>query len=399
MKVFVLASRIPFPLEKGDKLRLHHQLKHLSATHEVTLCCLSEHNLTPEQHEALLPLVKEIHVVRLSWVRRMWRMAWSWALRLPFQVVWFTESKAKTHVQKLIRDAQPDVIYCQLVRCAEYVKDLHDIPKVLDYMDALSAGMHRRSHTKATIHQRGMQWLLRTEGTRLARYESRVFDYFDACTIISQNDRLLIQHRERDRIHLIPNGVDLDAFSPTIPVAIREDCPKVILFTGNMSYPPNVDAAHHFVEDILPLVSHPNVNVILAGAEPKPSLKALASDRVTVTGWVDDIAAEYRGATLFVAPLRIGTGLQNKVLEAMATELPCVLSPHAFAPLNLPSTGHALVCDSAQAFARAIDDLLNNPSQALDMAQRAKASIESQFTWEAHSASLSQLMDDVGCMK
>ena len=70
-------------------------------------------------------------MVRLSWVRRMWRMAWSWALRLPFQVVWFTESKAKTHVQKLIRDAQPDVIYCQLVRCAEYVKDLHDIPKVL----------------------------------------------------------------------------------------------------------------------------------------------------------------------------------------------------------------------------------------------------------------------------
>jgi len=399
MNIFVLTSRIPFPLEKGDKLRLHHQLKHLSAAHEITLCCLSENKLTKEQREALQPLVKEIQVVHLSWARRFWRMAWSWMSKLPFQVVWFTEAKAKRHIQRLIRAEQPDVIYCQLIRCAEYVKDLHEWPKVLDYMDALSAGMHRRSHTKSSLHQRAIQWLLRTEGTRLARYEARVFDYFDACSIISQNDRLLIQHRDRDRIHLIPNGVDLEAFAPLPSAPATEKDAPVILFTGNMSYPPNVDAAHHLVEDILPLMSHPTVRVVLAGAEPKPSVKALANDRVTVTGWVDNIVEAYQSATLFVAPLRIGTGLQNKVLEAMATELPCVLSPHAFAPLNLPSTGHAVVCDSAQAFATAIDDLLNNPKQAADMAQRARMSIESQFTWQAHSEALAQLLDDVRCMK
>jgi glycosyltransferase involved in cell wall biosynthesis len=326
-------------------------------------------------------------------------MAWSWASRLPFQVVWFTERKAKRHIRELIQAHHPDVIYCQLVRCAEYVKDLHELPKVLDYMDALSAGMHRRSHTKSSLHQRATQWLFRTEGTRLARYESRVFDYFDACTIISKNDRLLIQHRDRDRIALIPNGVDLQQFAPkTLSKAASTNDP-VILFTGNMSYPPNVDAAQHLVEDILPLVSHPTVRVVLAGAEPKPSLKALANDRVTVTGWVDDIVEVYQQATLFVAPLRIGTGLQNKVLEAMATELPCVLSPHAFAPLNLPSTDHAVVCDSAQSFATAIDDLLNAPQKATHMAQRARTSIEAQFTWQAHSESLAQLLSEVGCMK
>ena len=399
MKVFVLTSRIPFPLEKGDKLRLHHQLKHLGETHEVTLCCLSDSGLTEEQHGALRPMVKEIHVVRLSLMRRIWRMAWSWASRLPFQVVWFTERKAKRHIRELIQAHQPDVIYCQLVRCAEYVKDLHELPKVLDYMDALSAGMHRRSHTKSSLHQRATQWLFRTEGTRLARYESRVFDYFDACTIISQNDRLLIQHRDRDRIELIPNGVDLEAFAPKTLSKVASTNAPVILFTGNMSYPPNVDAAQHLVEDILPLVSHPTVRVVLAGAEPKPNLKALASDRVTVTGWVDDIVEVYQQATLFVAPLRIGTGLQNKVLEAMATELPCVLSPHAFAPLNLPSTDHAVVCDSAQSFATAIDDLLNAPQKATHMAQRARTSIEAQFTWQVHSESLAQLLSEVGCMK
>ena len=139
--------------------------------------------------------------------------------------------------------------------------------------------------------------------------------------------------------------------------------------------------------------------MVLAGAEPKPSVKALASDRVKVTGWVDNIVEAYQRATLFVAPLRIGTGLQNKVLEAMATELPCVLSPHAFAPLNLPSSGHAVVCENAQSFAKAIDDLLDNGQQATHMAQRARVSIEAQFSWQVHSEALTKLLCDVARMK
>ncbi|MDP7435822.1 MAG: glycosyltransferase, partial [Flavobacteriales bacterium] len=324
MKVLVMSSRIPFPLEKGDKLRLFHQLKHLSKEHEVILCCLSSKDASLEQKEALSPWVHELHVYRLSWMRRLWRMAWAWASDKPFQVVWFTEPRVQRQIRDLSVRCAPDVIYGQLVRCAEYVKDLHEVPKVLDYMDALSAGMHRRANNETRLFMKAYQWLLRTEGTRLARYESRVLDYFDGATIISRNDRLLIPHGDRDRIQLVPNGVDLSTFSPA------ESAPEgdpVLLFTGNMSYAPNVDAAHHLVEHILPLVKHPHVRVVLAGAQPKASVQALASNRVTVTGWVDDIAAEYRAATLFVAPLRIGTGLQNKVLEAMAAEVPCVLSP------------------------------------------------------------------------
>ena len=391
MKVFVLASRIPFPLEKGDKLRLHHQLKHLANEHDVTLCCLSENALSKDQEAALRPMVNQLHVVRTSWIRRLWRMAWSWASKLPFQVVWFNDRVAKREVHRLIETCQPDVIYCQLVRCAEYVKDLHEVPKVLDYMDALSAGMHRRAHTHLSWIQRGHQWLLRAEGTRLARYESRVFDYFDACSIISQNDRLLIPHRDRDRIHLVPNGVDLEMFAPAGDLQKPNDY-AILLFTGNMSYPPNVDAAHYLVEDILPLVKNPNVHVVLAGAEPKASIRALASNNVTVTGWVDDITAEYQRAHLFVAPLRIGTGLQNKVLEAMASELPCILSPHAFAPLNMPSSGHAEVCSDAQSFANAIDNLLSASPEAFEMAKRARKSIESQFTWKSHASKLSEIL-------
>jgi polysaccharide biosynthesis protein PslH len=392
MKILVLSSRIPFPLEKGDKLRLHHQLRHLSENHEVVLCCLSSSAATLEQRQALDPWMKEFHVLQLSLLGRLWRMAWAWASRLPFQVVWFTERRAKNRFRKLVSSHKPDVIFCQLVRCAEYVKDLHEVPKVLDFMDALSAGMHRRSHSE----QRRWSWLLRglmrTEGTRLARYESRIVDYFDASTIISRNDRLLIPHRDRDHIRIVPNGVDFSAFTPA---QVRPEHPPVLLFTGNMSYAPNVDAAHFLAEEILPLVTHPEVRVVLAGAEPKASVQGLASERVTVTGWVDDIAEEYRKATLFVAPLRMGTGLQNKVLEAMSAELPCVLSPHAFAPLGLPSEGHARVCHDAPSFARAIDDLLARPEEATRLGKQAQEQVVANFSWKRHAAGLEQLLVDV----
>ena len=392
MKLFVISSRVPYPLQKGDKLRLYHQLKHLSEEHEVILCCLSSAKLTAEQREALSHFVTELHVLKLSWFRRLWRMAWSWASDWPFQVTWFTEKRIQNQVQELVAKHAPQAIYCQLVRCAEYVKDIHEVPKVLDYMDALSAGMHRRANSEMRLLMKPFQLVLRTEGTRLARYESRVFDYFDAATIISRNDRLLIPHRDRDRIEIVPNGVDLSAFTPANPGTQND---PIVLFTGNMSYAPNVDAAHHLVKDILPQIKHPRVRVILAGAEPKASVKALASDRVTVTGWVDDIATQYRKATLFMAPLRIGTGLQNKVLEAMAAEIPCILSPHAFTPLNLPSTGHAVVCQNAEAFASAVDDLLASPEQSKEMAKRAKKSIEGQFSWDTHGTTVSRLLRQV----
>jgi glycosyltransferase involved in cell wall biosynthesis len=319
-------------------------------------------------------------------------MAWAWTSDLPFQVVWFTERRAQREVRLLLENTSPDVVYCQLVRCTEYVKDIHHLPKVLDYMDALSAGMHRRAQSDSNGWLRPLRWLFRSEGTRLARYESRVFDYFDAHTIISRNDRLLIPHRDRDHIELVPNGVDLSAFSPA---AEAPSAAPVLLFTGNMSYAPNVDAAQHLVKDILPRIQHPNVRVVLAGANPKPSIKALAGDRVTVTGWVDDIAQEYREAALFVAPLRIGTGLQNKVLEAMACELPCVLSPHAFAPLNLPSAGHAAVCHDAAEFAATVDELLAAPNQAKSMARAARDVIQTSFAWKTHATTLTNLLSRV----
>lgn len=392
MKILVLASRIPFPLEKGDKLRLYHQLKHLAPNHDITLCCLADKPIDEDQAQALSPMVTALHVLSISTSWRWLRMLGSWLSPLPFQVTWFTDRKAQDALETILKEVEPDVVFCQLVRGAEYIKDFHEVPKVLDYMDALSAGMHRRSHMAKGFLGQLKRWAMRTEGNRLARYEARVFEYFDRHIIISRNDRLLIPHRDRDAVNIVPNGVDLQTFAPSSS-PVDSDIPT-LLFTGNMAYEPNVDAAEHLVKDILPLVQTRPIRVVLAGAEPKTRVLDLASPEVEVTGWVDDIAAEYRRATLFVAPLRLGTGLQNKVLEAMSSEVPCVLSPHAFSPLEMPSEGHAVVCGDMQSFATAIDKLLSDPAHQRQMAQQAKAQIQKNFSWESHVAGLEQILKE-----
>ena len=281
---------------------------------------------------------------------------------------------------------QPDVLYCQLVRCAEYVKDLHHVPKVLDYMDALSAGMHRRAHSETRLGLRALRWLFRSEGTRLARYESRIFDYFDATTIISRNDRLLIPHRDRDRIELVPNGVVGRVLSPQE----RPAHDPVVLFTGNMSYA-NVDGPPSWWTTSYPLIQHPTVRIVLAGAQPKASVKALRPTASPSLDELDDIAEVYRSATLFVAPLRVERDFKTEVLEAMASEVPCVLSPP---PLPAQSAEFR-ACDRvprAASFADAIDRMLGEPEANLAMAKRTKQAMEAQFSWETHGTTLADIL-------
>ena len=195
MKILVMSSRIPFPLEKGDKLRLFHQLKHLSEEHEVILCCLSSQDATPEQRQPIMDY--EMHVFRLSWVRRLWRGCMS-----DSPSKWFGFGASRSTSDSRPRGQAHARRHLWTVGALCRIRQGQRGPKALDYMDALSAGMHRRANNETRLDDP-------TNGCcepkhASARYESRVFDYFDGACIISRNDRLLIPHGDRDRIELVP---------------------------------------------------------------------------------------------------------------------------------------------------------------------------------------------------
>lgn len=388
MKIFVLLPRIPYPLEKGDKLRAFNQIKQLAKNNEVVLCALNDKNIDEQKaFQALQPYCSSINFIKLSKPRILFGMVRAFLKGLPMQCGYFYNRKAAKKVDALIEKHQPDILYGQLVRVAEYIRH-KSIPKAIDYQDVFSYGMKRRRDIASWITRP----VFNMEYQRLCRYEAKVFDEFDLKTIISKPDRDLIPHPKKDEILIIPNGVDHEFFKPQ-----QQEKRYDIVFTGNMSYAPNVNAVDYLANEILPLVwkQVPEAKMYIAGATPDPKVRKAASDRIIISGWLDDIRNAYAQSRVFIAPMRIGTGLQNKLLEAMSMGLPAITTPLANASLGAKPDEEILVGSNAEELARHIITLLTNTDKASQIAQAGFDFTNRVYDWgkttEKLEASMSSL--------
>lgn len=387
MKIFVILSRFPYPLEKGDKLRAYHQLVELAKNHEVILCALSDQKVEDSWKEILEKKGIVTHVFQLKKPLLYWNTLKQILTNKPYQTGYFFQRGIQTKILRLLEKEAPDHIYCQLIRTTEYVKNIHHIPKTLDYMDALSKGMYRRAEIASGVKKK----LFRIEGKRLAEYENRIFDYFNHHTIISKQDRSFISHPQRDQIVIIENGIGEEFSNYPANNSPQYD----LVFTGNMNYSPNVESATFLAEEVYPLLKadFPNLTLLLSGADPNQRVKELAiKDKITVTGWIDDIRTSYAAGKLFVAPLQIGTGLQNKLLEAMAMGRPSITTPLANNALNAVHNETILIASNATEFAEAIRTLLTDPELYDRLAENGKTFVLKTFSWPHAVERLVQLM-------
>ncbi|TGE24564.1 glycosyltransferase [Hymenobacter aquaticus] len=389
MKLLVLLSRFPYPLDKGDKLRAFHQLRYLARHHDICLLALTDEPVDEAAYAAVRPLCRGgLHVHPLRKPGIVANMTRALATGLPFQVGYFYDGAAQRRLDQLLRDFQPQHVYCQLIRMAEYLRPhVGKYAMTLDYMDVFSAGMQRRA-TQAPAWQRPV---ISLEARRLLRYEADVFGWFRHHTIISDQDRQLINHPRRQQIHVVLNGIDTDFFQPTDTAKTYE-----LVFCGNMSYHPNVDAAEFLALEILPLVrqTHPQARLLIAGTTPAARVLALASEAVVISGWLPDIREAYASARVFVAPMRVGTGLQNKLLEAMAMRLPCLTTPLANNALRGVPGQDLLVGESAPELAAGISRLLAEPGAADALAGRGLEFVRAHYNWAAATGKLEALFGE-----
>jgi sugar transferase (PEP-CTERM/EpsH1 system associated) len=386
MKVLVILSRVPYPLEKGDKLRAYHQIRELSKKHQVILLALNDQALDPDALPELKKYCQSISIVPFSKLTIIKNLMRAFFTGMPMQVGYFTFAQAQRKVDELVRKHQPAHIYCQLIRTAEYGRRYPQIPKTLDYMDVFSKGMQRRMSTDP-FYMRPLLWM---EYRRLKRYERKVFALFNNKTIISEQDRELIPHEQRHTISVVPNGVDTSFFKP---LGRRKEFE--VLFNGNMSYPPNVESAEFLVEKIMPYVwkKIPAARVLISGANPAKRVQELASDRVVVSGWVDDIRENFAKSRMLVAPMQISIGLQNKLLEAMAMNIPCITSVLANNALGARPGEQVLVAEKPEDYAKHIIALLENEASAARLAQSGMKFAISNFNWQAATARLEALIN------
>lgn len=388
MRIFVLLSRVPYPLEKGDKLRAFHQIRELSKNNEIILCAINPISDLDEQKafSELRPYCLSVNFLKLPLLPRLWNMFMAFLTNKPIQVGYFYNGNVAYKVKKLIDQYKPDHIYCQFIRTAEYVKDI-DIKKTLDFQDVLSHGMKRRMKSASAIKAP----IYKMEYNRLKRYENLAFDYFDNLTIISIPDKKLIQHPDKGKIEVIANGVDHDFFKP-MPKRKAYD----VVFTGNMAYPPNVDAACFLVNEIMPLVwkKYPDTKVLLAGASPTRKVCSLHSDKVTVSGWMDDIRDSYASSRIFIAPMRIGTGLQNKLLEAMSMMIPTITTPLANDALNAENNKEILIGETPKELSDNIISLLTNSALHEQISKAGYNFVHCNHSWENATKKLDDIINN-----
>jgi polysaccharide biosynthesis protein PslH len=396
MKIAVLASRFPYPIEKGDKLRLFHQLRVLSQQHEIVLIALAEDPPSADDLAAIAGAgCTKVYVLPLSKVQIVQNLMASVLRGLPLQVGYFYNKDLDAQIQTILEAEKPDKIYCQLIRMALYAQH-SKLPVTLDYMDNFSINTARRAEQSSIF----TRWLWAHEARLTADFEAQAFHWFAHTTIISAQDRDLLPFGKRNEVAVIPNGVDTAFFSPDFtPVLSPNTSPKTaetynFAFVGNMGYKPNVEAAKFLVEHIMPLVwrQNPNASLLIAGARPTPEVQRLQSERVHISGWIDDIREAYSQAKCLVAPLFIGSGQQNKILESMAMGVPCITTTLVNNAIKAKNNHEILLADDANAFAVQMLTLLADTDLHQKISENGLQFVQKTYSWEFYGKELGQLL-------
>jgi len=378
MKVLYLSARFPWPPHRGDRLTGYHLIRALSREHDVTLASFVDSPNVNDGMRELSALCRSVRTVQLARARS-WIQAWAGLLnREPSQVSFYRSAAMQRLVHELVAAERPDVVFVQLFRMAQFVRDVDHPRKVLFYADSLALSLQRSLPYQPWYRGHAVEW----ERRRVAAYEQRVAPEFAERWVLSEVDRQDLEARGCPPVAVIQHGVDERLFA--LPIAPRTE-PRVT-FLGNLSVPHNVDAAVYLAREIWPRIRalRPDATLELAGADPVPAVRSLGSiEGVRVTGPLPSLIPVWERSGASRTPLRYSTGIQNKVLEAMAAGVPVVTTPQAAEAIGARDRVEVRVGADPQTLAAAAAEALQGGSEALERVERARELVRSRFTWSA----------------
>ena len=396
MKILLLTYRLPTDLCGGDKSTIHHMLKFLSQRHQVVLLSLIHSPEQRKQTDLVAPFCERVELIHLP----RWRSYLNCSLAMlsgsPFQVAYFRCTAFRRRLQQLLATENFDVLYGYHLRSAQYLQvpqpRLSTPPlRVLDLKPVQSLNLRRmKEHFRSPVKR----LLYQEECRRVVKYEPHVVESLDRCFIISETDRQALDpNSQLSNVTINPHGIDTKKFCPQ-PSSHKH--PSSIVFCGKMDYDPNVDAAMYFCREIFPHIkkSVPQAKLFLVGSNPPSSIQYLARDSsIEVTGYVDDVRSYLNRSEVAIDPLRIGAGLQNKVLEAMASGLPMVITPIANEGIQARHGRDVLVSGSSLEFADSVVRLLEDPALRSQMGAAAREFVCESWTWEKHFLQLEEELE------
>ena len=387
MKILYIAHRIPYPPNKGDKLRSFNQIKMLSERHELWCAAFADDPEDRIYAGLLHQWCREVCVLSLNLTCATVRGLLSWLRGGTVTEGFYHDARMTRQLARWAEEIEFDVVLAFSSAVANYAGPVAARVKILDFCDLDS----RKWLSYAERRGFPTSLLYRTEARRLGRREHEWLDEFDHAILISATERADLAENEQGpaRVTVVGNGVLLPSVHD-LPVPKS----KIVGFVGSMDYAPNVDAVRWFAEWIWPavLAEHPEARFQIVGRRPSAAVRRLARlPRVTVVGEVTHVIDVLRTWQVSVAPMRMGRGVQNKVLEAMAAARPVVLTSRAASGLSQRDIEHLTIADSAPELADAVNRLLGDIESCRVRGRAARRVVAGEHSWAVEVAKLEAL--------
>ena len=390
MRVLFVCHRFPFPPSRGGKIRPFNIVKHLTESgHQVTVASLAR---SADEAVAGAGLSRYCHrylVEQIGTLPALGRMLLRLPTVVPSSIGYFCSPALKRRVAALAIERSFDLVFVHCSSAAQYVCNLTDVCKILDFGDMDSQKWFEYAQFRSWPLSTGY-WL---EGRKLEREEARLARRFDLCTCTTLAEReTLDSYRTGSSTDWFPNGVDAEYFTPA-----RDPChPARLCFVGRMDYFPNQQGMFEFCRTVWPELRRrrPALELVIVGADPSPAIRDLGKlPGITVTGSVPDVRPYVRSSVLTLAPLSIARGTQNKILESMALGVPVISSPLAAKGVDAVAGEHLMTASTPAQWTDAVLRLVEEPETRARFAEAARARVLSHHSWPASMRRLDRIID------
>jgi polysaccharide biosynthesis protein PslH len=389
MKILYVCHRVPYPPQRGGKIRPFNMISHFSKKHEVTVASLARSREEFEESKGLERHCKELICERVTPLAAGARMLLRTPTRIPFSMGYFFSPRLKSRIEAAVARERFDFVFVHCSSVAQYVADIHGIPKILDFGDMDS----QKWLIYGQLRTFPLSLAYTLEGKKLEAEERRLSPLFTVNTCTTQEELATLRGFGTGvPSDWFPNGVDHAYFAPS---AEPYD-PDLISFIGRMDYYPNQEAMFRFCKSTLPLIreQRPQTKLVIIGANPSAQIKQLANlPGVSVTGSVPDVRPHVTRSAVNVAPLRIARGTQNKILESMAMGVPVVTSDVAARGVDAVPGEHLLCATTPMEESQALLSLLSDPSRRKRFSEAGRARVLSHHDWRASMRRLDGIVE------
>jgi polysaccharide biosynthesis protein PslH len=399
MRILFLAHRIPYPPNKGEKIRSYNILNYLRKRHEVHLATLIDdpRDLGHVAHVSALVANLVYDIIRPRF--RMIGSALGFIRSRSIAVSYFYSSKIQRDVDELLSQLDFDAVICSSSQMADYIfrsrSPKEKLERPIWLMDLIDVDSYKWGQY-AEVSSGMRRWIYKRESKCLSRYEERIAKEFDSVILVSEQEKNIFLRRvSAANVWAISNGVDLEYFNPSCVGKIDKQGP-VLVFTGVMDYWPNVEAVDWFVNEVFERIqkNFPSATFYIVGNNPSPRVKRLSRfPGVYITGFVEDVRTYLSSADVCVVPLKIARGIQNKVLEALAMGKAVVCTPEALEGIRALPRRDVLVADDAVMFGDSVLGLLQNVTLRKQLETNARQCAETSYSWEKNLTPLDELLE------